>query len=155
MPIHNFSFHQISFTPVGLQTNGPVLPVQVLLPRVLEQLFQQQKKPVPQPVSGFALIDTGASKSCVDAGVIKTLGVNPIGQIQGLTAAGPTQHPVYPARFRFPQQKFEIDFSSVLGVNLSRYTVMRQRIIVLLGRDVLAKCLFVYNGPVSSFILAL
>jgi hypothetical protein len=100
------------------------------------------------------LIDTGATRSCVDSKVIASLGVKPIGVAVTGTAGGPVQQYRYPARFRFPGEGLEIEFSSVIGVNLAGQSIGGRDIIVLLGRDVLSRCILIYNGPGGFFTLA-
>jgi predicted aspartyl protease len=134
---------------------GPLLQVEVYVPSALEQLLIAQNQPIPPPRTGWALIDTGATKSCVDINAISTLGVNPIGVTLTGTAGGQVQQPLYPARFRFPGEAFEQEFSSVIGVDLTGQSILGQDIIVLLGRDVLAKCVLIYNGPGGFFTLTL
>jgi len=83
------------------------------------------------------------------------LGVNPIGVTLMGTAGGPVQQSLYPAKFRFPGEAFEIEFSSVVGADLTGQHIAGQDIIALLGRDVLSKCVLIYNGPGGFFTLAL
>jgi len=71
------------------------------------------------------------------------------------TAGGPVQQSLYPAKFRFPGEAFEIEFSSVVGADLTGQHIAGQDIIALLGRDVLSKCVLIYNGPGGFFTLAL
>jgi len=48
-----------------------------------------------------------------------------------------------------------VEFGSVIGVDLSGQSIAGQDVIVLLGRDVLSRCVLVYNGPGGSFTLAM
>jgi len=63
--------------PGLLEQVGPLVPVQIEVPTVLAQQLQQAGMAVPQPVSGQALIDTGATSSAVDAQVLTSLGIAP------------------------------------------------------------------------------
>jgi hypothetical protein len=69
-------------------------------------------KSVRWRIAGIGLIDTGATRSCVDALIMKQLGVHPIGIATSGTAAGPVNHSLYPAHFTFPAAKIEIDFAT-------------------------------------------
>jgi hypothetical protein len=86
------------------------------------ELYTKQNKTIPSPIAGIGLIDTGATRSCVDDVIMKQLGVHPIGIATSGTAAGPVNHSLYPAHFTFPAAKIEIDFASVVGVNLTLKT---------------------------------
>ena len=86
---------------------------------------------------------------------MKDLRVSPIGVATSHTAAGAVPHSLYPAHFIFPEAKLEIDFASVVGVNLSGQMIDGKQIIALIGRDVLSMGMFVYNGSTSSFSLAI
>ncbi len=159
MPIHNryiwpSSIPVDQISPASLLQSGPIITVEVTIPSELATLLEEQNHPIPQPVTGFALIDTGASRSCVDDQVISSLGVNPIGVTATGTAVGSVQRSLYPARFRFPRERLDIEFSSVVGVDLTGQQIAGRDIIVLFGRDVLSRCVFIYNGVGSFYTLA-
>lgn len=156
MPVHNRFFIQPDgkLNPNILVSTGPLLSVEVSVPKELADFFTKEKRAIPPPRTGFALIDTGATRSGVDKSVITELGVKPVGVTTTLTAGGEVEQNLFPAHFRFPGEHIEIDFSSVLGVDLKRYKISGQPIIALLGRDILSKFLFVYNGPGGFFSIS-
>ena len=139
-----------------LSTAGPILPVEVTIPTPLADILTKQNKPIPQPKSGWALIDTGATRTCVDADAITQLGVNPIGRAKIHGSAGKHEVNIFPAHFRFPtfQGGFEIDFTATLGVDIKAQQFNKQPIIVLIGRDVLSRCIFIYNGTLGVYTLS-
>lgn len=49
----------------------------------------------------------------------------------------------------------EIEFESLVGVDLTGQVIGDHQLIALIGRDVLSRCLFVYNGQIGLFTLAL
>jgi hypothetical protein len=130
------------------------LPVEVSIPTALAQVLAAQNQVAPPPATGIALIDTGATRSCVDSKIISQLGVNPIGVITTGTAGGPVQQSLFPARFRFPGEGLDLEFSSVIGADLAGQNIAGRNIIVLVGRDVLSHCQLIYNGPGGFFTLA-
>lgn len=160
MSVYNQIFLQT--TPNGAQINpnvllnaGPVVAVEVSIPAALAEKFAKENQIIPQPRAGWALIDTGATHSCVDDGVISQLGVTPIRRATIHGSAGAQEVNVFPAHLRFPAiQGFEINFASMLGVNIQAQQFNNQPIIALLGRDVLTKCVFVYNGSLGIYTLA-
>jgi predicted aspartyl protease len=106
----------------------------------------------------MALIDTGATNTCVHEAILQTLGLNPIGSITSGTAAGPVQHNRYPARLEFPGDGIDREFTSVVGVNLTgqfvRLSTGVHPIIALIGRDVLADWVFTYNGVAGEVTIS-
>ena len=158
MPIHNQHYidpKQGRHNPAALSGAGPVLQVEVNLPQPLINLLSSQNKPIPAPSPGFALIDTGASRTCIDSAVLSNLGISPIGVVTMGTAGGQTQCPLYPARLNFPVISLLVDFSSVAGVNLQGQTISGNPLVALIGRDVLSRCLFICSGTGGFFTLAL
>lgn len=140
---------------LALEKNGPIINVEIAIPLSLAKHLRGEKVAVPAPIKGLALIDSGASTSCVDSQVIGRLGVKPIGVGIALTAGGACEQNLYPARFDFPEGKISFEFSSVMGVDLKEQTIMGRRLVALVGRDVLSGCVFVYNGLQASYTFAL
>jgi predicted aspartyl protease len=136
---------------------GPVLQVLVEVPTPLAASFRTAGTPVPQPASGLALIDTGATCSAVDDSVVQALGVQPIGVVNVGTAGGIRQQAVYSARFSFPGSNIPaMEFAQLTGVDLRGHVVPHLSIplIALIGRDILSKFVMIYNGPNASITLA-
>jgi len=156
MPVYDAEFRDPSgrAAPQGLAQFGPVMPVEIDIPTALSSFLTAAGQPIPTPASGAALIDTGATGSCVDNQIMSALGVHPIGIRSLGTATGRSRHYLYPAKFRFPQIRFEVDFSAVVGVDLRGQGVGRQRIIALIGRDLLSRCILIYGGTTGKFSLA-
>ena len=156
MPVHNKEYVDGNGqrAPNILVTVGPVLQVEIEVPSLLAEKFSKDNIPIPQPESGFALIDTGATKSCVDVKTLSKLNVSPIGITSLGTASGPIKGNLYPARLRFPAEGLNIDFNSLVGVDLTGQDVAGHPLIALIGRDVLSRMILIYNGPTASFTLA-
>jgi hypothetical protein len=156
MPLHNH-FYLLQqpggqvFSRFPLMQDGPLLDVEIHVPLALADLLTQQKKPVPKPVAGKAMIDTGASISAVDDSVITSLGVQPVGIATVLTPSGGAQQNQYPVRFMFPGTGLP-----GLNVNLAIGSILRsQGIVALIGRDALSDVVFIYNGPGGFITFAL
>jgi hypothetical protein len=141
--------------PLGLQRSGPIMEIEVAVPSSLAEYLTKNKRPVPQPVRGVALIDSGASGTCVDDRVIRQLGVKPIGVATVITAGGRQERNRYPARFDFRRMKMSFEFSSVMGMNLREQSIMGRELVALIGRDVLSRCIFIYDGINARFTLAI
>ena len=104
----------------------------------------------------MALIDTGATITSIHADILTGLGIQPIGIANVGTAGGPQQQSTYPARFTFPGTNLPgFELSQVIGCNLTGQMAPGQRpIIGLIGRDVLANAVLVYNGSAGMFSLS-
>lgn len=140
--------------PALLAHLGPILQVSVSIPQALAEFYTRQQIPLPSPITSVALIDTGATRSCVHGPVMRTLGVNPIGVVTNLTAGGPASHNLYPAHFTFPATGINIDFTSVIGADLTGHIINGQQLIALIGRDVLSLGILIYNGAMGTFSFA-
>lgn len=156
MPIfdHHYLDAKKDPLPKALQDVGAILPVEVDIPKALFDLLTAKKQSTPSAIPGVALIDTGATKSCVDHLVLSGLGIKPIGLVKIGTAKGATQCQIFPARLRFPSLRLVVDFSSMAGVNLRGQVIQGTPLIALVGRDVLARCLFIYSGPNGYYTLS-
>lgn len=157
MGVHNHEWSGGAYDARSfLRVFGPLTRIEVHVPSALATLLQQETRPIPAPAIGWALIDTGASSTCVDSSVIDELGVPLIGTASVGTAGGVQTQAVYPAGLRFPgMDDMHIEFSSVLGVTLKdQMTPTPEPLICLIGRDVLETSLLVYNGMTGAWTLA-
>jgi len=130
---------EIQTSPDVLRRNGAIFPIEISLPQTLVDYLTKQGMPIPAAVSGYALIDSGASISAADSSVVSSLKISPIGITTVLTPAGPAQKNLFPARFKF--SRLVIDISPVIGADLKP-----QGIIALIGRDILSRFLMIYHG---------
>ncbi len=136
----------------NLQVLGPVIPLQVAVTTAAEQVLIAANQPVPQPIPVDALIDTGASHSSIQQGLLAPLGLNPVGLVPVLTPTTQTPHMAtqFAIRLMFPQHGGGVYDPLVI----MEMPLQGQNIQFLLGRDVLTLGVLVYNGPRSSFTLA-
>jgi hypothetical protein len=103
---------------------------------------------LPTAVSIRALIDTGASCTCLDPTVIASLGLPPTGSASIFTpSTGATPHATdqFDVAIAIPsaqgQAPLVFPIIPVVASNLSM-----QGIQALFGRDILGRCVLVYNG---------
>jgi hypothetical protein len=143
-------------SPQALMTTGPLIQIQIEIPAALAAIMQAANQPIPAPVDGMALIDTGATITSIHAPILTGLGINPVGVANVGTAGGPQQQSTYPARFSFPGTPLPgFEMAQVIGCDLTGQTVLNQRqLIALIGRDVLANAILVYNGSAGMFSLS-
>jgi predicted aspartyl protease len=104
---------------------------------------------LPTAKAGLALIDTGASGTCIDEQAAKDLGL-PVIDVAKVTTV--TQEDlecyVYPVRVNIiPGVTFNCP--RTIGTALAA-----QGLLILVGRDVLQQCNLFYDGLVGQFTLA-
>ncbi len=99
--------------------------------------------------TGFALIDTGASNTCIDEQAAEELGL-PVIDVGSMHSASHEKHPcnIYPVQIT--TQVAILNSQRTMGANLAP-----QGLLVLIGRDVLSACSIFYNGPAGQFTLSL
>lgn len=142
---------QIPVPPgMALQQRGPILQVSVGLEKTMAQALVQQGKPAPSMKVGLALIDTGASVSCVDERGASEMGL-PVVDVGQMTSASHTGHPcnLYPIQIVLPAG---IAFGAprAMGANLAP-----QGLLAIIGRDVLQMCTLFYNGIAGQITLSI
>ena len=115
-------------------------------------------QPVPNPERITALIDTGASGTCVDPSVLQALALTPTGMATVNTPSTGSQ----------PHITEQYDVLLVVpGATATHQPLVRPNLAVisakllapqgfhaLIGRDVLSMCLLEYNGATNMFSLA-
>lgn len=164
MPVFNAGYHRvapgvpIAPNPSGLVFSGPVVNVQIEVPDALAAQMRSASVPIPPPTIGLAMIDTGATFSAADAGVLASLGLQPAGSVNVWGVGGATQQSQFPAKLSFPGTQLPtLHFSQIAGATLAGMKLPGFNIplIALIGRDILAHCVLVYNGPAANFSLSL
>jgi len=135
---------------------GPILDVLIGVSEPLRKIMKTQGAAVPKPVSIRVLLDTGASGTCVDLATLSALGLVPTGTalIHTVSTTGtPVPAALYDVSLALvhPGQQFVrwFDAVPVMGASLAA-----QGIQGLVGRDILAQCLLVYDGQAGTFTLA-
>ncbi len=161
MPINNkahFKPDSSNPDPEGLAFAGPMLDVVVEVQPALAQAMQKAGKRIPDPLRGLALVDTGASASAVDDGIAKELLIQPVGTHALHGVGGAQSHFRYPVRLRFPGSRMpDLVDRIVFGADLASQKIPaypNQRMIVLLGRDILKDFVLIYHGQLGMFTLA-
>jgi hypothetical protein len=141
----------------ALQPEGALVEVRLSWSTVHVRRLRQALQPVPQPLDCRALLDTGAEITCADTSLIQQLGL-PLAQITlanvpalgGLRAGAHYHggltliHPSGDARQNLLQPNMII-----LEVPLAVIGYQ-----ILIGRDVLDRCDFLYSGRRGRFTLA-
>jgi hypothetical protein len=141
---------------VNIASGGPLLiaHIAVSLPRL--HALNAAGAAVPPMATGTFLIDTGASCSCVDPGIIAGLGLQPTGRVAIST-------PSTAGTLHFCDQ-FDISIFipsavATVGHLIPAIPVVEthlrpQGIDGLIGRDVLKDCTLIYNGTAGLFTIA-
>ena len=137
----------------GQTSQGAVIEAKVMAGPQRVAWLKSQGRVFPSPVSVRGLIDTGASCSCIDVGVVTRLGLDPSGSASVHT----------PSAMGVAIQKLTYDASIILGdgkphprsylLDLIETELAGQGFELLIGRDILARCVLHYDGPNGIFEL--
>lgn len=160
MPILHVQYSATGTTPQGqqitldprlaLQQRGPVIQVTVSLAQASAQALVQAGQTAPAPISGLALIDTGASHTCIDRTAAQTMGLSII-NVVNMTSATHANEPcnVHPISIEVAGANITIETPDALGANLAP-----QGLLLLIGRNVLQHCNLVYTGIAGTITLS-
>ena len=108
-----------------------------------------------EPQQGVAVIDTGATLTCVDAETAKRAGWPMIDTARLSSVTHPDHEvPVFAGHLFSTTLRRNIHVARWMGVNL-RPNQAALPVVALIGRDLLQQALFIYNGQDGSFSLAL
>lgn len=137
---------------VSFTQGGPIIDLIVTASGARIQALELAGLPLPTPQAVRGLIDTGASHTCMDPSVFEALGLQPTGSILMHT----------PSTGDIPQAADTYDVGMVIPNNLQAALVLHhvqvsasllahvQGFHAVIGRDILAQCILVYNGSVGS-----
>jgi predicted aspartyl protease len=133
----------------ALQQRGPVIQVTVGLEQTMAHALIQQGKAIPPARAGLALIDTGASVSCIDEQAAQDMKL-PVVDVGKMTSASHDSHPcnLYPIQIVLPAG---IAFGAPRAMGAS---LAAQGLIAIIGRDILQVCTLFYNGNAGQITLS-
>jgi predicted aspartyl protease len=130
---------------------GPIVQVTIGVEQNIAQQLLSQGIPLPQSVPGVALIDTGATSTCIDEAIAKQLNL-PVVDVVSIASAShaDAKQNVYPAMIEVVGIPIKFNALRAIGVPLAN-----QGIQVLIGRDLLQHCTLFYNGMIGAFTLSI
>ncbi len=141
----------------ALQAEGALVDVELGWSETRARLLRLALRPVPPPVAARALLDTGAEVTCFDTAIISLLGL----PVSGVTSVNLAAHggqayvPLYFAGLSVlhpsgnARDNLVVRNLTVLEVPLAGLGYQ-----ALIGRDVLARCRFLYSGRDDRFRLS-
>ena len=132
---------------------GPVIDVVASVSHPRAQALTAAGQSIPSQVVIRALVDTGASCTCIDPNILTSLGLSPTGSVPVHTPSTGNQavnQDQYDVSLTFLHSKltFNIPSIPVVATNLQI-----QGIDALIGRDILNDFLLVYDGQLGLFTL--
>src|ERR1035438_4967701 len=137
---------------------GPILIGFIGVSQARRTALAAAAQPIPSFIPIRGLIDTGASGTCIDPSVLTTLGLTPTGSVTVNTpSTGSSPHTAdqYDVSLMIPsgtttQPALVVQNLAVMCAEL----LAAQGFHALVGRDILSRCLFAYNGTANLFTLA-
>ena len=119
----------------------------------IEVIVSTHVDPTQAPTEGHtthALVDTGASQSCIDMQLAQTLDLPVVDFVMIGGAAGANRHPQYAARIAIPVLEI-LQFGAFAGVDLAGGEQPHR---VLLGRTFLQSTVMIYDGIRAQVTIA-
>lgn len=138
-----------------ISPRGAADGVRIGVSKPRQEALIQAGLPVPPSLDCRLLIDTGASSTCIDAGIIQQLQLSPSGIVSihtPSTSAGQT-HPCdqYDVSLAIPHPALSRIFSAIPVIESQ---LAHQGIDGLFGRDILDQCVLIYSGELKLCILS-
>jgi len=133
--------------PLNNSNNGPIIEVTLLPPQPVVQYLESRNQKVPSK-KVKALIDTGASCSCITKVIARTLKLEQRDMQLVRTPSGKSKRPLYDIGVILPVSSPETIEVQAIGAIIKNPNYQ-----VLIGRDVLNYCTLFYNGKGNAFTL--
>ena len=140
-----------------IESAGPLIKVLFTVSEARAAALGKLGQPTPKAPVASGLLDTGASCTCVDPSILQALGLKPTGETQLLT----------PSTGNVPERADEYDCGVFIFAESTEnpYAIRNLPVVetpllqsqgfhALIGRDVLAKCVLIYNGSANTYTLA-
>lgn len=133
-----------------LQQEGPRIRISISAPEEEIEIGRAFAIVYPDPLSIVALVDTGASLTVINPELVQSCRLSQTGFTKISSAGSIGDFPTYAAHIEFP------------GYNLRGFEIIpvvacrlpQQSISCLIGRDVLRRWIFTYNGRTGEFAVA-
>lgn len=140
---------------IQIGPSGPLVNAHIGISIPRQQALIAAGVPVPPTVQGQFLIDSGASSSCVDAGLISKLGLTPTGSVSIHT---PSTNGVTHSCNQYDIMMFIPGMDAGTGclieaLGIIETSLASQGIDGLIGRDLLDRWTCIYNGEVNLFTI--
>jgi len=132
-----------------LKSIGPIIEIIIFPPLPVFLKFKTENKNPPSKKI-IALIDTGASISCIDESVALDLDLIARDVVHIHTPSGTSVQKLYDLGIALPNLTQNIIPTLSAGANLTN-----QPYRALIGRDILSLCTLIYNGWDNSYQLHL
>ena len=136
--------------------SGPILNALITVSEARSSALQAQKAEIPNGIKVQGLVDTGASGTCVDPSVIEQLGIPPTGEATMLTPStkdGPVPATQYDVGLQIYAEVTQPPLV-IRNLPVMESHLRQQGIHALIGRDVLSKCILIYNGAIGIYTLS-
>jgi hypothetical protein len=155
--------------PPALTLSGPLISCEWSIPPVLAERLRLGSRPVPQPVLGQLVIDTGAGRTCISSPVARELDLSPLRIQVTYGAGGRHELPVFRARLTLKildgkggvlRIDYDTEATGVEDLNegVTQLSLMHYgrpvRLVGLLGRDMLQHATLTYRGTEGRFDVA-
>jgi hypothetical protein len=134
-----------TFAYTDLATRGPVIEMHVAVDTETQANLEKAKLPVPAPFLVKALLETGSSATTISQEVAAALGLHPVhSTLVSSPAARDVERAVYSVRLLFP--------NSIVFEGLAiEEPLPGQDVQCVIGRDILQRAVFIYNGTSGVF----
>ena len=129
-----------------LQQDGPCVVVAISAPRFEIEEGRGVGLEYPEPYRVRALIDTGAAVTVVNPELIKTCRLRHTGFAEIVAAGGSGRYQELAAAIYFP----DTDLVSIELIRVVACPIVRQPVSCLIGRDILRRWRFLYNGTTGQ-----
>jgi hypothetical protein len=140
--------------------SGPIVRVEVSFVRTTVTNLQRAGKPVLAPLALDALIDTGADASMIEYGLLTPfvqdgVELRAFVHVNAPGLGGLSLHPQFVVGFRVPHPSgVRTSDLSLPAVELIERPLGSSGFQVLIGRDILSRCVFEFDGPADTFTLS-
>lgn len=140
-----------------LSPHGPLIEVEIGVSHLRARALQASGLRVPKPTKIWALIDTGASVTCIDPTIAKNLQISPssIGHMHtSSTGKASTEVEQFDISLTISGSQGRGNSLEFLNLRSSACDLAAVNPFhVLIGQDVLAHCVLIQNGVHGSFTL--